>query len=312
MNIAIIKFSALGDLATIEPFIDMFEKTDHNITLVTSKIGYEYYKDHKNIKFIILKNKNNFFELSQIFIKLFYFDKIIDLQGNDRSKILTFFKRRRVLSNYVKNYKEDKCVGEDAIFIKSNSILEKGIFSVLNKLTFFKFKYSYFIPKKKTYIVVNAGSSPAWISKRLPNEKWKEIITILYNKYKLKIILTGDKSEKIYLDTIVNDNADIPIENLAGETTILELKEILKNAFLTVSTDSAAMHMSAVMKTPTIGLFGPTNWIKSAPYGPWSTVVYDKIYFKDGIPLSKNSQETDNYFDNINISSALNKLERFL
>ena len=124
--------------------------------------------------------------------------------------------------------------------------------------------------------------------------------------------MTGDKSEKEYVDTILNENLEIPIENIAGKTTIQELKELLKNAFLTVSTDSAAMHTSAAMKTPTIGLFGPTNWIKSAPYGPWSTVVYDKVYFKVGKPLEKNSRDISNYFDHIDINEALTELSAYL
>jgi ADP-heptose:LPS heptosyltransferase len=73
------------------------------------------------------------------------------------------------------------------------------------------------------------------------------------------------------------------------------------------------MHISAVHCTPTIGLFGATNWLRSAPFGPWSTVVYDKQYFKDNLPLEKNSMDINNkFYENIDIKEALIKLENYL
>ena len=242
----VLRFSALGDIAALLPVLRTFENKP---TIITSPLGKELLKDEFN-DFIILESKSFIGIMKVIYaIRRKKLTKIVDLQRNDRSKLILFLSGKRNKYNA-----QNRNQNATSLFYDI----------VAEQIKIKKLDLQY-IQQKSDYIVVNAGSSPAWLSKRLPNDKWKEIITTLYKKYGLKIILTGDKSERVYLDTIKKDNMDIPVENLAGETSIQELKEVLKNAFLTVSTDSAAMHISAAMKTPTIGLFGPTNWIVSAP-----------------------------------------------
>ena len=90
------------------------------------------------------------------------------------------------------------------------------------------------------------------------------------------------------------------------------IKKYIKNAYLVVSTDSGPMHISAVSGTPTIGIFGPTNWVNSAPYGEWSIAIYDKEYFRDGIPFQSNSKVIDNYFEHIDINNGLEKISKYL
>lgn len=310
LNIALIKFSALGDLAMIEPYIKLLTQK-YNLTLVTSKIGYEYYKDIDNLNFILINNKNSILENIVTFFKLYSFDKIIDLQGNDRSKILTFTKKNNLYSNYVKSYfiKNLKCN-----LIKEKSNFHLYVYSILNEFISDEelVKNNSFKERTPNYIVLNCGSSEKWKSKRLPIEKWSQISEILYNKYKLPFYLTGDSSEVKYLKEL-SKYIKGEYQILAGKTSLIELKQILKNAYLTISTDSAAMHISSVYGTPTIGLFGATNWLRSAPFGSWSTVVYDKKYFKDNIPLEKNSREVDNkFYENINIEEALEKIDKYL
>ena len=81
---------------------------------------------------------------------------------------------------------------------------------------------------------------------------------------------------------------------------------------MTISTDSASLHISSVQKTPSIGIFGPTSWIYAKPFGPWSTAIYDKVFYKEGKPPIKNRQEVDAYFDAIDITPALKELESYL
>ena len=56
-KLCLLKFSALGDLAQIEPFLPSLAK-EYKITLFTSRLGYEYYKTSPYIAdFIVLKSK---------------------------------------------------------------------------------------------------------------------------------------------------------------------------------------------------------------------------------------------------------------
>jgi ADP-heptose:LPS heptosyltransferase len=168
-----------------------------------------------------------------------------------------------------------------------------------------------FEKKHRSYIVLNTGSSPKWLSKRLPFGKWREISEILHDRYGLDFVLTGDSSEREYIEELSKHLVG-KSENIAGKTDIQGLKKVLGEAFLTVSTDSASMHISASRKTPTIGIFGSTSWIRSAPFGPWSTVLYDRSLYIDGIPPASSLTETGNYYENIDITEGLNAIKDYL
>jgi len=309
-KICLLKFSALGDLAQIEPFLPSLAK-EYEITLFTSSLGYAYYKTSPYIKnFIVLKSKKIHHLLATIPAFWNQFDYFVDMQGNDRSKFLSFFAKAKCISNYTKGFKIATLPDALKPYLSENSVYHVDVYSILAQLPV-SFEFLPFQAKAKTYIVLNCGSSPKWSSKRLPIHKWQEIAGILYQKFKLPFKLTGEKAESAYIEEIAQAIIH-PNEILAGKTTILELKEVLANAFLTVSTDSASLHISSVQKTPSIGIFGPTSWIYAKPFGPWSKAIYDSNFYKEGIPPVKNRQEIDAYFENIDINPALDQLEAYL
>lgn len=292
MKIAVIRFSALGDIAASLPVLRALK---YKPTIITSVIGRELLKDEFD-NFLILKNKNILTVLKLILeIRKEKFDLIIDLQGNDRTKFITRFSNPK---EYVNSTGVN--FNQKATFI-FRDIAKKSSFDIINKLD------QTFIKKNKSYIVLNCGSSQKWKSKRLPIEKWKEISIFLKEKYNLPIYLTGDNLEVEYITTI-SKVLDGNITNLCGKTSIPELKRILDEACLVISTDSASMHIAAAQGTQTIGLFGPTNWIVSAPYGSWSHICYDHSYFKNDKPLEKNSIVIDNYFSKIDVNKKINDL----
>lgn len=55
--------------------------------------------------------------------------------------------------------------------------------------------------------------------------------------------------------------------NIAGATTIRELAAVIKGALFFIGNDSAPMHISHVLGTRTIALFGPTDWRVWRPLG---------------------------------------------
>lgn len=291
IKIGIIKFSALGDIALTIPTLNSLSQ--YNTTLITSPLGNQLISNEVNRK-IVLNNKTliNLIKLI-IQIRQENFNLILDFQCNDRSKLITTLLNSKIYNN--KNIQ----VKENIIFEISKQANLKNNLDLSAKVSM------------PFYIVLNCGSSPKWVSKRIPFFKWKEISEILYKKYRLPFYLIGDDTEIEYIKELSHY---IVTEKriLAGKTTLLELKEILKNAFLTVSTDSAAMHISASQKTPTIGIFGATNWLKSAPFGPWSTVIYDKTFYKKSIPPEQSLIAIDNYYDNIDIKDGLIKIQKYL
>jgi heptosyltransferase-1 len=59
----------------------------------------------------------------------------------------------------------------------------------------------------------------------------------------------------------------VPIAHLAGELSIPESLSVIAGAKATVSVDSGPMHLAALVGTPVVGLFGPTD---PRHFGPWT------------------------------------------
>jgi ADP-heptose:LPS heptosyltransferase len=290
MKIAVIRFSALGDIASLIPFLRALKTRP---AMITAAAGKELLKDELD-DFMLLESK----KLSAVFklireIRKRRFDVLIDLQNNDRSRIITALSGAgKIFSN--KGMLRGIPAYDDALRILAPS----GLLGSPDTT---------FVPKPHDYIVLNTASSERWKSKRIPDSKWREFAQVLLDRYQLPFVLTGDPSEKEYVSALAGKLPGT-VRNMAGKTTLPELKKLLGGAFLTVSTDSAAMHISAAQKTPTIGLFGATNWVRSRPFGPWSAVLYDRTVYPDGKPPVPNLDQPGPYYEQIRIEDGLEQL----
>ncbi|BCD62716.1 ADP-heptose:LPS heptosyltransferase II [Nitratiruptor sp. YY08-26] len=289
MSVGVFRYSALGDIAAAIPVLRAFRKKP---LILTSPVGHALLEDEFD-DFVILQNKSPFEVARFIYaLKKRQLELFIDLQNNDRSRFTRLFFQS--IDNREVSFKQSVTNIFYDIAKKSN-LVEPLDYS--------------FKKKEPTYIVLNTGSSPKWISKRLPVHKWREFSKILIDRFGLPFVLTGDESEREYVEEIAK-NIVGKKEVVAGKTTIQDLKKILREAFIVVSTDSAPMHIAAVQKTPTIGLFGATNWIVSAPFGPWSVALWDKKRFAR--PPVKNLQAVGDYYEGIDLQEGLQKLAPYL
>jgi len=294
MKLGVLRFSALGDLALALPFLRALTVKP---VVATMPIGQALLGDEFDA-FVVMKDKSVVSHVRFAWaLRRERLDALIDLQSNDRSRFLTRFAGAGRL--YERTFAPHVC---SAVEAWQRIIAPSGLMGPLDLA---------FAPKPRDYIVINAGSSAAWLSKRLPLGKWREIGAQLHERFGLPFVLTGSPDERDYVGSVARELAG-KVENRAGQTSVQQLKHLLAGAYLTVSTDSAAMQISAAMKTPTIGLFGATNWVRSAPFGPWSRVVYDKVFYPDGTPPAVNSRECRACYDHIEIADALQSLTPYL
>lgn len=63
------------------------------------------------------------------------------------------------------------------------------------------------------------------------------------------------------------------IFNLAGRTSLKELGGLLIHADLAITVDSGPMHLAAALGVPVLALFGPTDPVRTGPYGARSRVL---------------------------------------
>ena len=109
------------------------------------------------------------------------------------------------------------------------------------------------------YVVLNASNSH--LSKAInyrawPKEHWQTLISY-FNKRAIPVVLIGAPNEKDFLSELIGGQNDII--DLAGKTSIPELFSIIKDALITVTTDTGPSHIAGAVDGNAVVLFGPTD-----------------------------------------------------
>lgn len=127
--------------------------------------------------------------------------------------------------------------------------------------------------------VINPGAK--YESKCWPPERFAEVAKYVAKEYNAAIIVTGINSEKEIGDKIVKESDGIAI-NLSGETTIQELVELLRISKGCITNDTGTMHLSAMVRIPTVALFSgrnsPTHWLPLGENVVSAFSIIDCIY----------------------------------
>jgi heptosyltransferase-2 len=116
---------------------------------------------------------------------------------------------------------------------------------------------SSFLPAlhRKTLIALAPGS--VWNTKRWPGEHFIALGRLLIREGISLVLIGGREDAGLCADiaeTLGRENA----LNTAGQTTLLQSAELLRQCVLLVSNDSAPMHLAVGVRTPVVAIFGAT------------------------------------------------------
>lgn len=111
-----------------------------------------------------------------------------------------------------------------------------------------------------------------WQYKEWGHGKWVHVVDWLWEEYGIPTVIVGASQERGKAVNIANKCRG-KIFNLAGKTTLDELAAVLRLSCLHVGVDSAAPHIAAAVGTPTITIYGPSDWRDWAPRGKLHRVV---------------------------------------
>lgn len=106
-----------------------------------------------------------------------------------------------------------------------------------------------------------------WVTKRWPVEHFSQLGRMLRERHGLATVVAGSPAER----ELGNHVADAL--NLCGRTNLRQLVALLERSALVVANDSGPMHIAAALGRPMVTLFGPTNPIRTGPYGRDDTVI---------------------------------------
>jgi lipopolysaccharide heptosyltransferase I len=114
-----------------------------------------------------------------------------------------------------------------------------------------------------SYAVIIPGS--AHESKCWPAERFALLADKLHSDYGLSVAAVGSQSETEVIERI-SAAAQVPVINLAGQTTLKTLVSLLRTARLVVANDTGPGHVAAGLGVPLVMLFSWSNPARIYPY----------------------------------------------
>ncbi len=108
-------------------------------------------------------------------------------------------------------------------------------------------------------LIAGSENLPA---KRWPVEHWRALIAALPGQ---SFVLFGTAADRAITDQIAEGFPVDRVENLAGRTDLTQFAERLRHCRLLVCNDTGGMHLANAWGVPVVGLFGPTNPLRTRP-----------------------------------------------
>lgn len=219
------------------------------------------------------------------------YDHVINIHRSLTSGLMTVLSGAKIKTGFDKNplsflysnsithvlTKEEKNTHE---IKRNNSLICKITDNNVLRPKLYPSKTDYDLVKDEREYVCFAPSS-IWFTKRLPTNKWVELLDKMSEKYIVKLI--GGPDDISLCEEIKNKSKNKNIEILAGKLTFLQSAALIHKAKITFSNDSAPMHFASAMNAPVAAIFCST--VPEFGFGPLSDVSY--IIQSDEMPSCK-------------------------
>ncbi len=298
-KILIIQLGDIGDVVWAIPAFwavkNYFPQSD--VSVLTRKPNGDLLLDDPHIDTAFQIGKKNISEELQLIISLRRkkFDLIFDLRADDRGAYTSFFVgariraalyyaglfwRNRMFTHLVdapatEREKTCRAAEQSLKIIKGFGIKESTVIPQIFVSSATKNKIETLLAAEKVavkdgYVTINPFSR--WSYKEWGMNKWCELISFIWQKYKMPVLIMGSEEERLRADQLTLDSG-FPVYNLAGKTSLLEMAGLLQKSLLHIGVDSAAPHIAAAVGTPTLTIYGPSDWHEWAPPGEKNKVV---------------------------------------
>jgi len=120
------------------------------------------------------------------------------------------------------------------------------------------------IPAGHPFVVVQPTSR--WTFKCWTEDGMAGVISHLADLGFAPVVTSGPAPVEVAQAERIRERAGERAVSLAGRLSLKELGGVIASARLFVGVDSAPMHVSAAVRTPTVALFGPTGAFNWAPW----------------------------------------------
>lgn len=111
-----------------------------------------------------------------------------------------------------------------------------------------------------------------WKYKEWAPQKWAAVLNKVWEKYRIPVVIVGSADEITNAEELAGFCTG-RVRNAAGKTALGELAGLLRLSSCHLGVDSAAPHIAAAVGTPTLTIFGPSDWYDWAPPGGGNRIV---------------------------------------
>ncbi|WP_028864323.1 glycosyltransferase family 9 protein [Psychromonas aquimarina] len=289
-SICILRLSAIGDVCHAVACVQAIQRQwpETKITWVTGKLEAQLLQNLANIEVISFDKKlgwKAYFQLRKQ-LKNHRFDALLHMQAALRSSLVSLMIKAKIKLGF------DKARAKDSQWLftnkkidtaKSSHVLD-GFMAFAEKLGVqdLTVKWELQLPpesKQKAAHLIN--NKPTFIISPAASKAYKNWTVEGYSaaanhalKQGYQVLICGAPTalEKTLAEQIVN-NTQQQAKNLIGQTTLIELVALIRQADILLAPDTGPTHMATMVNTPVIGLYAHHNPKRTGPYTQLNHVV---------------------------------------
>ena len=119
--------------------------------------------------------------------------------------------------------------------------------------------------EEKTFYILVPGTSGAVAGKEWPPAFFSDLATKVFRQTGWEGVICGAKQEHSLGEQILKQ-CDAPLQNLCGQTKLLELAGLLSQSRLTIINDTGVVYLSSAVGTPSVCIVGGGHFGRFVPY----------------------------------------------
>ncbi len=292
-KILLIKLRSIGDViyntAVYTPLKNCFP--DAHLTVLVEPASYDIVRSHPDVDAVLCFRKGSLAEQARFYWNLFRsrYDVAIDMHEGTRGALMCFctqaryrvgnrFAKRSFLYNvrldfsdlnpqYPIDYQVALITKMGAAFDRPQPVVHLSAESRANAA---RILTQNGIAPEDPYCIVHPGSRR--IYNRWSSDDFAHVVTALHSEYGLKVVLTCGPGEEEQVRAVTDKIRNSPY--VFVKTELQELAAITEGAEFSLCHNGGFMHLSSVLGTPVVALFGSVHPRVWRPLGERDVILY--------------------------------------
>jgi ADP-heptose:LPS heptosyltransferase len=158
--------------------------------------------------------------------------------------------------------------------------------------------------------ILALGPGAEWVGKMWPAERFNEVAARLLGPDGPleggRLLIVGGEGDRDVAQTVRSAAPRERVIDLTGKGDLLTTYACLKRARLFIGNDTSLMHLAAAAGTPTIGLFGPSDERRRAPWGPDARAIRGPRSFENFLGADPHLDQALNHMLDLPVDTVLN------